>query len=46
MTLENTLLEKLSEWRPAGEGRHTLAVLDADTGWNVAITADRLDQIG
>ena len=46
MTLENTLLEKLSEWRPAGEGRHTLAVLDADAGWNVAITADRQDQIG
>ena len=45
MTLENTLLEKLSEWRPAGEGRHTLAVLDADAGWNVALTADRQDQI-
>ena len=26
MTLTESLLPKLSEWRPAGDGRHSLAV--------------------
>lgn len=46
MSLENTLLQKLSEWRPAGEGRHTVAVTDEAAGWHVAVTADRQDQVG
>lgn len=46
MTLENTLLQKLSDWHPAGDGRHTLAVTDEAAGWNVAVTADRQDQVG
>ena len=46
MTLENTLLQKLSEWRPVGDGRHTLAAPDEAAGWTVAVTADRQDQIG
>ncbi len=46
MTLENTLRQKLSEWRPASEGRHTLSVLDDQAGWTATLTADRQDQIG
>src|SRR5262245_15112370 len=46
MTLENTLLQKLGEWRPVGEGRHTLAATDEAAGWTAAVTADRQDQIG
>ncbi len=45
MTLANTLRQKLSEWRPAGQGRHTLAVTD-ESGWTAVLTADRQDQIG
>jgi hypothetical protein len=43
MTLENTLLEKLSEWRP-GPGRQELHV--AGAGWRVTVTADRSDVLG
>lgn len=46
MTLENRLLQELGDWRPAGDGRHTLAVTDEAAGWNVAVTADRQDQVG
>src|SRR5262249_50864391 len=45
-TLENTLLQRLSEWRPSGDGRHNLAVRDDAAGWTVTLTADRQDQIG
>jgi hypothetical protein len=45
MTLENTLLQKLSEWRPAA-GRQQLTVPDAATGWAVLLTADRNDVLG
>src|SRR5579862_2291744 len=43
MTLENTLLEKLSEWQPQ-PGRHELHV--ADGGWRATVTADRSDALG
>ena len=43
MTLENTLLEKLSEWRPK-PGRQQLHV--AGQGWHVTVTADRSDVLG
>jgi hypothetical protein len=43
MTLENTLLEKLSEWQPS-PGRHELHV--ADGGWSATVTADRSDALG
>src|SRR5262249_42453414 len=46
MTLENTLLQRLSEWRPTGDGRHNLAVLDDAARWTLTLTADRQDQIG
>jgi hypothetical protein len=45
MTLENTLLEKLSEWQPA-PGRQELSVGDPDAGWSVTLTADRSDMLG
>jgi hypothetical protein len=43
MTLENTVLEKLSEWRP-GAGRQELHV--AADGWGMTVTADRSDALG
>src|SRR5437868_6361339 len=43
MTLEETLLQKLSEWQPP-PGRHTLTV--PATGWTVSLTADRCDVLG
>jgi hypothetical protein len=46
MTLGDTLLQKLADWRPAGEGRHTLAATDQATGWHVAVTADRHSDLG
>jgi hypothetical protein len=44
MTLESTLLEKLSEWRPYEGGRQELHV--AAEGWAVCITAERSDALG
>jgi hypothetical protein len=43
MTLENTLLEKLSEWQPQ-PGRHELHA--ASDGWGATVTADRSDATG
>jgi hypothetical protein len=43
MTLNETLLRKLSEWRPAGAGRHSLT--HAAGGWSVALTADKADSL-
>jgi hypothetical protein len=45
MTLNETLLEKLAEWR-SGPGRQTLTVPDGGAGWTVALTADRADELG
>jgi hypothetical protein len=46
MTLNATVQQKLADWRPPGEGRHTLPITDEGSGWSVAITADRQDSIG
>jgi hypothetical protein len=43
MTLENTLLERLSEWQPP-PGRQTLHVSAA--GWSATLIADRSDALG
>jgi len=43
MTLENTLLERLSEWRPQGGRQELLVTAD---GWAAAVTADRCDEVG
>src|SRR5262249_60828462 len=42
MTLNEILLQKLAEWRPAT--RQTLTA--AEAGWNVAVSADRCDELG
>ena len=43
MTLENTLLERLSEWRANGV-RQDLHI--AADGWATTVTADRCDELG
>jgi hypothetical protein len=43
MTLENTLLEKLSEWQPP-PGRNSLHLNTA--GWSITVQADRSDALG
>jgi hypothetical protein len=45
MTLNETVLQKLAEWRPSG-GRQTLTLPDEGSGWAVALTADRHDELG
>jgi hypothetical protein len=45
MNLDETLLQKLADWRP-GEGRQILGVADQASGWAVALTADCSDQLG
>jgi hypothetical protein len=46
MTLDATLLQRLAEWRPSGGGRQTLNLPDEGSGWRVALTADRCDDLG
>ena len=46
MTLAETLLPRLNDWRPAGAGRHSLAADLPDHGWAVRLTADRADTVG
>lgn len=45
MTLPETLLPKLSEWRPAGAGRHSWAEAFPGEGWTVRIAADKTDSL-
>lgn len=45
MTLPETLLPKLSEWRPAGAGRHSWAEALPATGWTVRVAADKADSL-
>jgi hypothetical protein len=45
MTLTESLLPKLSEWRPAGDGRHSLSVAAPDAGWTARLTADKADSL-
>ena len=45
MTLVELLLPKLSEWRPAGGGRHTWSESFADAGWAVHVAADKADSL-
>lgn len=46
MTLSEILLQRLSNWQPAGTGRHVLAVTDEASGWTVLVDADRVDNTG
>lgn len=45
MTPNETLLQKLANWRPT-EGRQTLHVSYGDSGWSLFLTADRVDDLG
>jgi hypothetical protein len=45
MTLAENLLPKLSEWRPAGEGRHSWVGAFPAAGWTVRLTADKTDTL-
>jgi|SRR6516162_9302452 hypothetical protein len=45
MTLNETVRQKVAEWRPPGEGRTSLAIPDEGNGWSAAITADRWDDL-
>lgn len=46
MNWSETLLQKLTEWRPAGPGRHAFATTDSTSGWTAAVEADRNDELG
>src|SRR4051794_33907364 len=46
MTLAAPLLEKLDKWRPSGPGRHSATFALPEAGWDVALTADRVDSVG
>lgn len=45
MTLTESLLPKLSEWRPAGDGRHSWGGSFPTAGWTVQLTADKTDSL-
>jgi hypothetical protein len=46
MSLAEALLEKLADWRPAEEGRQSVAIALPEHGWTVNLTADRADSVG
>jgi hypothetical protein len=46
MTLAEPLLEKLDKWRPADGGRQRATFNLPDAGWDVTLTADRVDSVG
>ena len=45
MTLDETVLRKLAEWHPPRGSRQTLAVPDEGSGWAVALTIERHDDL-
>lgn len=45
MTLTESLLPKLSEWKPAGAGRHSWSAAIPDAGWTVHLSADKADTL-
>src|SRR6266849_3367930 len=46
MTLAETVLQKVADWRPAGDKRHALLIPDGGSGWAVEVQADRCDELG
>lgn len=46
MTLADTLQEKLANWRPSGEGRHSWTEAFPAAGWTVHVAADHNDVVG
>lgn len=45
MTLTESLLPKLSEWKPAGAGRHSWSATIPEAGWSVHLSADKADTL-
>jgi hypothetical protein len=45
MTLEETVHQRLASWQPQGEGRHTLSVLDENSGWRARMTTERQENL-
>src|SRR5262245_14280472 len=46
MTLAETVLRKIAEWRPAGDKRQSLLIPDSGSGWALEVQADRCDELG
>lgn len=46
MKLNETVLQKLAEWRPTSAERARLVVTDEAAGWTVLLSADRNDELG
>jgi hypothetical protein len=46
MTLDEPLLARLAEWRPAGAGPHTCQNALATPGWTLSLTAERAETLG
>lgn len=44
--LTDKLLRKVSDWRPAGEGRHSCEVVAEEAGWAVTLVAGRVESLG
>jgi len=45
MTLDETVLRKLTDWHPVRGSRQTLAVPDEGSGWAVSLVVDRHDEL-
>ncbi|HEX3152636.1 MAG TPA: hypothetical protein VHR66_31480 [Gemmataceae bacterium] len=46
MSLAETLLPKLADWQPVGEGRQAISFELPEHGWTVGLAADRADSVG
>jgi len=46
MTLAETVLQKVADWRPAGDKRQALLIPDGGSGWAIEVQADRSDELG
>lgn len=46
MTLNERALQKLADWRPAGNERQTLVIPEEKAGWLVQLSANRNDELG
>jgi hypothetical protein len=45
MTLDETVLRKLADWRPGRGSRQILAVPDEGSGWAATLTVDRHEEL-
>jgi hypothetical protein len=45
MSLAEKLLPRLSDWYPAGDGRHSTSESFPDAGWTVQLCADKADSL-